>query len=399
MNVFNSLGSNYNFGFALRALFANDFGKAEVKLTTFLSQKYDGKAVLTYKGREAIKLAIEAINLPIGSAVAINGFTCYAVYEAIVKAGATPHYVDIKEGQMNFAAAALSQSLRANQNIRAVIIQNTLGFPCDGQGIKQICTRNNLILIEDLAHSVGSRYQSGVEAGTIGDFTVLSFGQDKIIDAVGGGALITKNKRFFNHPPALACLPQRRQLRDMFYPLLTWLIRRTYTIGLGKALHVLFKKTRMLSQPMGPALSQVHRLSNWYCSNVEQRFEELESNISHRRQIAHIYKQLLNPEIILPRVVRDIDLSTNLRFPIVVEGRGELIIFLNHRGIHISDIWYDAPVAPAKYLFLTDYDGQCPEAENLAATILNLPTHQGISEGKARQIAEAINQWLSQNKI
>ena len=186
MTIFNSLGSNYNFGFVLKALFS----KGGKDLKAFLEKKYYGKATILYKGREAIELALK--DLPKTSFVAINGFTCFAVYGAIKKAGMQVEYLDIEKGDLNFSAKTLDQKLRNNPKIKAVIIQNTLGYPCDIENISKICKEKKIILIEDLAHSIGARYENGEEAGMIGDFVVLSFSQDKMIDSVSGGALIER---------------------------------------------------------------------------------------------------------------------------------------------------------------------------------------------------------------
>jgi lipid II:glycine glycyltransferase (peptidoglycan interpeptide bridge formation enzyme) len=63
-------------------------------------------------------------------------------------------------------------------------------------------------------------------------------------------------------------------------------------------------------------------------------------------------------------------------------------------GIRIADTWYDAPVAPKKYLRRTNYrSGTCPHAEHLAERIVNLPTHVNVSQDDARAIASLINEW------
>ena len=195
MAIFNSLGSNYNFEFVLRSLFTKDAGKSRAALLGLLRKKYSGDVVLTYKGREALTLCLELSKLPKESVVAINGFTCVAVYKAVEEAGYAVELLDNELGDLNFTAKILEEKLKKNPQIKAVIIQNTLGYPCDIEEIDKICKKNNLVLIEDLAHCVGASYSSGMEAGTIGDFTCLSFSQDKMIDAVSGGALVIRNKK------------------------------------------------------------------------------------------------------------------------------------------------------------------------------------------------------------
>lgn len=187
MNIFNSLGSNYNLGFVLKSLFLQNKKRYKTELEQYLSEEFKGKVLLTYKGRQAIEIALKLLNLPKESCVAINGFTCFAVYEAVVNAGLAVDYIDIEKEDLNFSPVQLKNKLKENPKIKVVIIQNTLGYPSQVEEIAAICKENNIILIEDLAHSVGGKF---------GDFVVLSFSQDKLIDAVSGGALIIRNKKY-----------------------------------------------------------------------------------------------------------------------------------------------------------------------------------------------------------
>lgn len=392
MNIFNSLGSNYDFNFVLKSLFS--FSDDRIKLINFLENKYNGKAILVYKGREALELALQSLRLPEGSFVAVNGFTCFAVYEAIKNAGLNIQYLDIDKGEINFTPEILLDNLKINPKIRAVIVQNTLGYASDIESISKICKKNNLILIEDLAHSVATKYKNGEESGTIGDFTALSFSQDKMIDAVSGGALIIK--RGNNISPELTRLPIRKQIIDKLYPLLTLKIRKTYPFVIGKIIHKTLKDLKLLSSPMDKEDSaKVYNLPGWYTNLVMNAFEDLEVNLSHRKKIAYIYSQRLNPKILSQTLLQQINSSSNIRFPIFVLQRENLIKYLKNNGVFISDIWYDAPVAPKKYMNLTDYKGQCPNAELASGAILNLPTHKNVSESDAIKISSLINSWLS----
>ena len=336
------------------------------------------------------------LNLPRGSTIAINGYTCYAVYKAVVDAGFKPEYLDITSGDLNFSANALKLALAKNLNIKVVIIQNTLGYVCEMENINEICKAQGLILIEDLAHSVGAMYKNGKEAGTVGDLVVLSFSQDEIIDAVSGGALIVRDNKYQNFGN-FEQLPisGKQKLIDRLYPLATFKIRKTYCIGLGKAMHFFYKKLNLLPEPMG-GLDKIvlHKLPGFHSALAYYQFLELKKNLEHRKRVALAYGQYLTPAVLLPGIRSGISHSTNLRFPIVVNDRKKLIGYLKSQNIHISDIWYDAPVAPAKYLPLTDYKAQCPVAEKVSAQMLNLPTHINCSLSDAKSIAEKINQWL-----
>ena len=343
-----------------------------------------------------MELALRILGLPTGTYVAINGYTCYAVYKAIVNANYAIEYIDITESDFNFSPAALEEKLQNNPLIKVVVIQNTLGYPCDIENIAAICKQKNIILIEDLAHSVGATYRSGHEAGTIGDFAVLSFSQDKMIDGISGGALIIRNEQYRNAGSRkLSQVSFGRQCRDRCYPLLTLLIRKPHGIGFGKLAHALLRIAGLLSTPMRDGSSDaLHDLPPWYCGLIHEQFQSLEKELRRRGDIAEIYHKNLNPKYVQPSIAEKIGRSTNLRFPLLIQNRDALIAYLKKHRIYVSDIWYDAPVAPKKYMHAVAYDHQCPVSEKISNEMLNLPTHKNISKRQAEIIAKKINTWL-----
>jgi perosamine synthetase len=312
MTIFNSLGSNYDLAFALRAEVAIGSKKTRTALIEYLDKRYGGKTTLTYKGRNAIALALKALNIK-GSKVAINGFTCIALYDAVEHASMTPVLLDIEKGTLDFSAAALEQALDADPSIRAVIIQNTLGYPCDGEKIAALCKTRGIFLIEDLAHSVGAIYKDGSEAGILGDATILSFGQDKAVDAISGGALVIRNTslQFIEEPGANISF--KRQLKDRFYPRFTWDVRTTYS-WYGKAEHVFLRKMNMLPRPLESS-NLPSRLPTWYTSLILRQFARLKKVSEHRRAIAEIYTSVLDKSVVLRNISPLIKHSSNLRFP------------------------------------------------------------------------------------
>lgn len=395
MTIFNSLGSNYTLHFALTALFRRNKKQYADQLTHYLEKNYQGKTILLYKGREAITLALRILRLPKNSLIAINGFTCYAVYQAIVNAGHIPVYLDIEKNSLNFSATTLEQTFLQNTSIKAVIIQNTLGYPCDIEKISALCKKNNCILIEDLSHSAGAIYKNAQSAGTVGDLTVLSFSMDKILDAVSGGALIIR-KKITGYSYQLEKVAYMQQLKDHLYPLLTFFIRTTYSFGLGKILHAVLKNLSLMSVPM-ESLSEklAHSLPPWQCHLAYQQMVRLENNIRHRKNITTIYSTHIDQSLQSKKIAATIRQSTNLRFPLFTLKRQNLISYLKNHGVNISDTWYNAPLAPKKFMEKTNYAHQCPIAEKVADRIINLPTHQAILEKHALYIALLINKWLT----
>jgi len=384
--VFNSLGSNYDLKFATKSLLTRGVKSDEKKLISYLENKYSGRVVLLYKGREAIKLVLKTLPLPYGSKVGITGFTCYVVYQAVKEAGYKPIFLDIDNDSLNFSI----KELKKQKGLKALIIQNTLGIPVDMDKIKNHCNKKSIYLIEDLAHSIGTVYNTGEEAGTVGDFTALSFSQDKSIDAVSGGALIIRDTKFSNIilTQNFKNISTSENLKNRLYPIFTFIIRKTYKYFLGKVLHFLLKKLNLLSTPVtGIKTIEFHKLPYWNSKLALTEFSNLERTLKHRKKIASIYKKNLNTK---PEGV--------LRWPVLVKNRTKFIGFMKYNSVFISDIWYDSPVAPKNFLDKTDYiHGSCKTSEKISNKIVNLPTHINISPEKAHTLSVNVKKWLDTN--
>lgn len=378
----------------MRSLFVKNDITQTTLLKNFLEKKYGGQATLVYKGREALRLALRLINQK-GASVGICGFTCFAVYDAIIKEGYNVEYLDIEKNTLHFSYDTLRQAVEKNPQIKVVIVQNTLGYPFETPRLARFCQENKIILIEDLAHSIGAVHLSKQEAGTLGDFTILSFSQDKVIDGISGGALIVRNQNFQS---AIANFPLqqilgKQQQTDRMYPLLTFLIRKTYALGIGKVLHAVCKKYNWLTNPMND-LTDIHALPAWYCSLIYAEFLALEKNLTHRRSIATIYYDKLKSRNLITIIDKPVATAACLRFPVFLSNRDSLIAHLKEKKIFISDIWYDSPIAPKQFLGLTNYQNQSPHAQEVCAVIINLPTHRNVSEKIAQKIISEINVWL-----
>ncbi len=386
-SIFNSLGSNYDSSSGAYGLILNK-PNAPQTLTDIIVQRYSMPHVtLCYKGREAIALGIKQLGLSEGLFIAINGYTCYAVYQAIVAANMKPYYLDIEKDQLNFTPKALQQALEDEPRIAAVMIQNTLGLPADVGAINKLCKEHSIPLIEDMAHCAGLMYDSGVEAGTVGQVAAFSFSQDKIVDAVCGGAVITRDVS--EQPQVRPSIWVRIVTR--MYPWIIGFIRHTHSWGLGKVVLRIVKVLHLLPGPMSGNAAPARRLPNWNANLVVKCFKNLDKNIKHRQAIATIYREYLPAYV----QFRHTDGSVYLRFPLKVEEASDLVVYLKKYGINLGTRWYDAPVAPKWLHAKTDYQqGQCPNAEWMSQRMINLPTHAHISEKDAKYIAERIGQWL-----
>lgn len=393
MTKFNSLGSNYTFSQAWQALTIR--GSKMPDLASVFNCKSE-QVEFFYKGREALRAALRCLNLPAGSKVAITGFTCLAVYEAIVWENLQPVIVDIDETlNINFA------DLKNQSSLRAVVVQNTFGFPYRKiEILEKWAQENNIYLIEDNAHAFGATYTDGRQVGTVGQLAIFSTSQDKVLDSVSGGILVINDRRLL---PNLAVekitTPQTQQKRDRWYPLLAWTIRKTYDFGLGKILHAWFKRQKWLSQPMHYQTEKRFQiLPEWQIQLLGARLKLTKIEQKRRQKKVRLYLQLLDDNLLFWRP-SDVEISRSacLRLPIKVplEKRQSVLLALAVAGYQLRDFWYDAPVGPKKYWQAAGYQANfshLKSALQACASVINLPTHQDISERDVRKICQIISQ-------
>ncbi len=398
--IFNSLGSNYSLSFVLHALlyfFITPPKEATLQELDQHIQKlypdFELGPYYFYKGRDALEFVLTAYNLAADEPVLTQAFTCHALEAAIRRAGGVPAYVDIEPRCMNPTLKTLEKAYALNNTARVVIIQHTLGVPAEIKKIRKWCTDHKVLLIEDLAQAVGGVTADGELLGTNADAIIFSFGRDKIIDAYSGGACLFRKK-----PPGFSnenyhTVTSTTFKRDHLYPLLTYLIRASYPIGVGKVLAYLAKVFHIIQSPIKARFEYTTALPSSLAALAARQFTQLDTQLLHRKTIAQVYFEKLSQYC--PVKWEQLELGSNLRFPICVENPDQLLKFLVKKNIYIGDRWYRQPVDSGSLQYFSKYRaGSCPGAEKLAAEIVNLPTHQNITEADAARISAAVIEYL-----
>ncbi len=388
--LFQSLGGRYTFRDAVRHLTVHGNETHRELLRKALTQRYDGEATLYHKGRAALS---EAIRLATGGSgnVAVSGLTCYTVVQAVQAAGCRPVFVDIDEKTLQPSVANLDAACQ-QYNVRAIILQHMLGIPADIDGLEQMAQKHSSILIEDLAHSAGATYPDGREVGTVAPYTVLSFGRDKALDAVNGGALIIRTGVPIDRQPAKS-VRISAALRDRMYPLLTCLTRGCYRVG-GKYIMAIAMRLGLVTRSADGGVDVSEAMSGWQAAVAYREVICLESTVAHRRVILEVYSQSLKKP--LPKGLLRNGVSP-IRVPLLVSNRQVIIKALNNAGVHGLDSWYDVPVGPERFFSEVHYPAdKCPVAVSVARRIMNIPTHRRIGANDAQYIAFIINEVAEQ---
>ncbi len=317
------------------------------RLVKYLARKYKVPAnhvALTKNGRSALTIALE-FTIPKGSKVIINAFTCYAVYEAVKAAGMKPVYADIDPETLNFTKESIEKVL--DEDVKAIIVQNTLGNPAPIKDIEKIAKKNKLKIIEDLAHCVGMKYPDGREAGQVGIAAAFSFGKDKVIDTISGGAVLIRDE-MSSGIKAPKKLPKFSDtFRARFYPFFGGVYRGLTHTKLATPWMGALLKLRFVEKSADNKLDIRRRPTHFEAKSAYRQFK----NLSKKRN---------NP----------------VRTYYFVKDREEVLKKLKKAGYYFDGFWYEKPISPARYYKQIKFkESDYPNAVEVSKTIINFPTY------------------------
>lgn len=193
--LFNDIYNSFNYTKNLELLFS-DYelfrekyfsGKCLHYLSNIFKQS---ELFLTHSATGALEMIASLIDIKPGDEVIMPSFTYVSTANAFVSKGATPIFVDIETESLNLDIDLIEQAITVKT--KAIVAVHYAGNPCNLLKLKEICTLNNLYLIEDAAMAYGNYYQN-LPLGSFGDFGVISFDITKQISAIQGGLLIVNN--------------------------------------------------------------------------------------------------------------------------------------------------------------------------------------------------------------
>ncbi len=162
-------------------------------------QKYTGAAhaAALSSGTSALHLALILAGIKPGDHILCSTFTFSASANPIVYQGAIPVFIESEALTWNaspeFVEQAIVDLTQKGKKPKAFILVHLYGMPAQVDELVAICKKHDVVLIEDAAEALGSRYK-GASPGTFGTYGVLSFNGNKIITTSGGGALLSFSK-------------------------------------------------------------------------------------------------------------------------------------------------------------------------------------------------------------
>jgi len=166
------------------------------ELETELQNTFNTNHVqLVSSGTAAVSVALASAGIGAGDEVIMPTFTFVASFEAIMMLGAIPVLVDIDD-TLTLDPKAVEDAI--TDKTKAVMIVQMCGSMGDMNALQNICTKHNLLFLEDACQAIGGTYE-GKPLGSIADLGCFSFDFVKTITCGEGGAVITNNPEYYKN--------------------------------------------------------------------------------------------------------------------------------------------------------------------------------------------------------
>ena len=148
------------------------------------------RAVSITSGTAGMHLVLLALGIGPGDEIITPSMTFASTINMIALLGAKPVFVDIDYATLNLNPDLIEDKITSRT--KAIIPVHFAGAPADMDRILAIARKHGLMIIEDAAHAVGTRYK-GVHAGGFGEIAIFSFHPIKNITTGEGGMIVHNN--------------------------------------------------------------------------------------------------------------------------------------------------------------------------------------------------------------
>ena len=307
-----------------------------------------GNAVALCNATSALHLALRVLGIR-DSKVAVSTFTFIGSVNPILYENNEPVFIDVDES-WHMDPALLERAIEQN-DIRALVLPHIYGQVADIDSIADLCRKNDIVLIEDAAESLGAFYK-GRHSGTFGKAGCFSFNGNKMLSTSGGGMLVSDEKEVAQRAKFLSTQAKESDFVEYVHK----------EVGYN------------------------YRLSNVLAAIGVAQMEVLEERVMKKREIFSWYEELL-PECFMPELpdTRGTRWLTTLTF----EKRDPFSIMerLHARGIESRPLWKPMHTQP---LFSGTKAYLNGRSEELFSKGLCLPSGTMLTKKDVRMICEAV---------
>ncbi len=325
----------------------------EKRLATYTGAEH---VVAVSSGRDALMIALMAMDVKAGDAVFVPAFTFAATAGAVASIGATPVFVDADPVTYDMDAADLERAIaeveaEGRLTPKVVMPVDLYGLPADYDVISVIAAKHGMTVLSDAAQSMGGVYH-GKRVGSLAPITATSFYPTKPLGCYGdGGAVLTERED----------LAERVRM-----------IRSHGRQGTGDAAMV---------------LGLTGRLDTIQAAVLLAKLEVFDVELQRRRAIAARYNAGLTGVVGVPEIPADRE-SAFAIYTIRTRHRDQVRALLDEAGIG-TGLFYRLPLHehPA---FRGLEARPLPVSETLAAEVIALPLHPDLSDEEVDRVVAAV---------
>lgn len=303
---------------------------------------------------DALEILMAAKGIGPGDEVIFPSHTMVASPGSVVAIGATPVPVDCGPDHL-MDPAAIEPAITART--KAILPVHLNGRTCDMDRIQAISNKHGLMIVEDSAQGLGSRYK-GRFAGTFGVGGVFSFYPAKILGCMGDGGMIVTDDADL----AKLCFSLRDHGRGETTDAERW--------------------------------GRNSRLDNLQAAFLAWQFGHYQSIIDRRRALASLYQERLGDlaEVTLPPAPdSDPDhYDTFQNYEIEAEQRDDLREFLRAEGVGTLIQWGGKAVHQFTSL---GFQVSLPNTERLFERCLMLPMNITLSDDDVDYVADRVRRF------
>lgn len=334
----------------------NDLEEFEKRLASFLGVSH---TLGVGNATDGLEVALLAAGVGEGDEVILSSHTMLATAAAVHFAGGKPIPVECGPDHLiDPVAVEAAVSLRT----RAILPTQLNGRTCDMDALGRIADEHGLLIVEDAAQALGSRYK-GRCAGSFGASAAISFYPAKVLGCLGdGGAVVTNDTRVYEHSSEL-CNFGRNFAGDV----VRW--------GFNS------------------------RLDNLHAAMLNFQLNKYDHVMFRRRQLAVLYTERLKDvaEIVLPPAPDSdpdhFDIYQN--YEIEAERRDELKAHLKDRGIGTLIQWGGQAIHQLKVLGFTQ---NLPYTDRLFSRMLMIPMNMSLADDDLHYVCDTIRAFFGYSK-
>ena len=367
--------------FSIKSIFRRD----AIEFKTLHSIYGDRTFFFINTGRTSLYVILRSLNLKKGSKIGVPLYSCTVVFDAILKAGCVPHFIDIDLDNYTIDIGDLAEKI---DGLSAIVVIHTFGRPADMDRIKEVA--GDVPIIEDCAHSILSRYGEE-QTGTIGFASFFSF--KKYLSTGAGGMIVLNDEefveRFRREVGLLKSYTIIEEIRDI-----------SITYG-----HSFFYHRPWFGLFAHPVGSYLRSISN-RCSGVEdikankirksdlylliRKLNGFEERVElQRKNSFFLLDELRDTSLVLPYEKKGTYCNYYL-FPMRFDNkkeRDEAHVRLRDMCIDTAKLYGETPRKAKRFY---GYVGDCPNSEILADTVLIIPNYYTLTEMDLVKITNSI---------